>query len=332
MNILRRLLSPRVQSDEDPKRTAEVPELEAAFDRLISLLGFDPQNPGWLPALRDLHRHSRSRRLQIIPDYFYTPVFAPADLSSAVWEGTFPDCGRFDLEDQLTFLRETPTRQEELEALPSEPLAQGNLSFNWSNPQFSHADAALYYSLIRRFRPGQIIEIGAGHSTTLALRALQTNGAGRLLCIDPHAPPFLQSLSPPIELRAQRVQDVPDSLFQELSPSDILFIDGSHICKTGSDVNHLFLRVLPTLPKGVFVHIHDICLPFEYPRSWSEDVLCYWNEQYVLAGLLANSSKYRVLLGVYFLQKTDERVLLPFLPRLPGVFPGGGSLWLESIA
>jgi hypothetical protein len=38
------------------------------------------------------------------------------------------------------------------------------------------------------------------------------------------------------------------------------------------------------------------------------------------------------LVQVYFLQKTDERVLLPFLPRLPGVFPGGGSLWLESIA
>ena len=90
-----------------------------------------------------------------------------------------------------------------------------------------------------------------------------------------------------------------------LAPSDILFIDGSHISKTGSDVNHLFLRILPRLPKGVVVHIHDICLPFEYPKAWSEDVLCYWNEQYVLAALLANAARYEILLGVYFLQKTD---------------------------
>jgi hypothetical protein len=173
--------------------------------------------------------------------------------------------------------------------------------------------------------------VGAGHSTTLALRAVQANGTGSVLCIDPHAPPSLQSLNGPIEILPQAVQEVPDSLFLELSPSDILFIDGSHICKTGSDVNHLFLRILPKLPKGVLVHIHDVCLPFEYPKQWSKEVLCYWNEQYVLAGLLANSTKYRVLVGVYFLQKTDERVLLPFLPNVPGVFPGGGSVWLQSL-
>jgi hypothetical protein len=95
-------------------------------------------------------------------------------------------------------------------------------------------------------------------------------------------------------------------------------------------VNHLFLRILPKLPKGVLVHIHDICLPYEYPRRWSEEALCYWNEQYVLAALLANSSKYEILLGVYFLQKTDPHVLTPYVPPIPGVYPGGGSLWMRS--
>ncbi len=84
------------------------------------------------------------------------------------------------------------------------------------------------------------------------------------------------------------------------------------------------------MPKGVLVHIHDICLPYEYPKRWSDDVLCYWNEQYVLAALLANSPKWEILLGVYFLQKTGIDVLKPYVPSVPGVFPGGGSLWLRS--
>ena len=129
---------------------------------------------------------------------------------------------------------------------------------------------------------------------------------------------------------ARPVQESPDSVFLDLEPSDILFIDGSHITKTGSDVNHLFLRILPRLPKGVIVHIHDICLPFEYPQYWSQEVYCYWNEQYVLAALLANSTKYEVLLGVYFLQKTDIETLRPYVPQVPGVKPGGGSLWLRA--
>jgi hypothetical protein len=127
---------------------------------------------------------------------------------------------------------------------------------------------------------------------------------------------------------ARPVQESPDSVFLDLGPSDILFIDGSHMAKTGSDVNHLFLRILPRLPKGVIVHIHDICLPFEYQHYWSEDALCYWNEQYVLAALLANSTKYEILLGVYFLQKTDIESLRPYVPKVPGVKPGGGSLWM----
>jgi len=125
---------------------------------------------------------------------------------------------------------------------------------------------------------------------------------------------------------------VKDSLFLDLEPSDILFIDGSHISKTGSDVNHLFLRILPRLPAGVLVQIHDICLPFEYQRYWSEDVLCYWNEQYVLAALLANSAKFEVLAGVYFLQRREPEILRGFIPDLPCVLPGGGSLWLRVLS
>jgi len=309
--------------------SGEGPGVDELFNLLVRRLGFDPAWPGWSPALRELHRRSRASRLQLIPDFFYTPVFSPGDLPAAVWNGDFPACGDFDLERQRAFLRETPSFAKELSSLPFDPSPENPATFCWGNDQFSHSDASLYYSLIRRFRPQRVVEVGAGHSTKLASRAIRENGAGRILCIDPHAPQWLGALEGEIEVVAKPVQETPDSVFLGLAPSDILFIDGSHISKTGSDVNHLFLRILPRLPKGVVVHIHDICLPFEYPKAWSEDVLCYWNEQYVLAALLANAARYEILLGVYFVQKRDIEALRPFVPSVPGVYPGGGSLWMR---
>jgi len=320
-----KLFRKKVESAVPPPR-----DLAAEFDRLFEGLGADPLHPGWSPALRELHRHSRSKRLQILPDFFYTSVFNPADLPPEVWDATFSHCGRFDLDAQRAFLKETPSFAKELARFPYEKPADDDVSFYWGNDQFSHADASLYYALLRRFRPRRVVEVGAGHSTKLAALALRENGAGRILCIDPHAPGWLGKLEGEIEVVPRPVQQTPDEVFLGLEPSDVLFIDGSHISKTGSDVNHLFLRILPRLPKGVIVHVHDICLPFEYPRYWSEDVFCYWNEQYVLAALLANSVKYEILLGVYFLQKSDPEALRPFVPDVPGVFVGGGSLWIRA--
>ena len=300
------------------------------YDEIVRRVGFDPNAPNWTPELRELHRHSREKKLQLFPDFFYTPVFSPEDLSNEVWAGTFPHCGTWDLDAQRAFLRETPSYAEELSALSwNRPESDGDASFYWGNGQFSHSDASLYFSFVRRFRPGRIVEVGAGHSTRLAARAIEANGSGRILCIDPHAPEWLGRLDAPVEVQAIPVQEVPEETLLELSPSDILFIDGSHISKTGSDVNHLFLRILPRLPKGVLVHVHDICLPFEYPRYWSQVELCYWNEQYVLAALLANSPKFEILVGVHYLQKADIECLKPFVPKVENVTPGGGSLWLR---
>jgi hypothetical protein len=48
--------------------------------------------------------------------------------------------------------------------------------------------------------------------------------------------------------------------FSALEAGDILFIDSSHVAKTGSDVNYLIFRVLPTLREVVHIHFHDVFL------------------------------------------------------------------------
>jgi hypothetical protein len=308
------------------------PSVDELFDALVARLGFDPAHPGWSPALRELHRRSRRSRLQLIPEFFYTPVWSPELVPESQWEARFDACGEWDLARQRAFLAETPAFAEVLGALPWDAPADKAV-FHWNNDQFSHSDAALYYTLLRRLRPRRVVEVGAGNSTKLAAKALGDNGAGSILCIDPHAPSWLPGLGANVQVQvlAAPVQEAPDDVFLSLSENDVLFIDGSHISKTGSDVNHVFLRILPRLPKGVVVHVHDICLPFEYPRYWSEDVLCYWNEQYVLAALLANSTKLEVLLGSYFLHRTEPDLLRRFLPSpaIAGVESIGGSVWMR---
>ena len=73
------------------------------------------------------------------------------------------------------------------------------------------------------------------------------------------------------------------SAFEALVEGDILFIDSSHILMPGTDVDMLFNHVLPGLPRGVLVHVHDVFLPDDYPPEWE------WrgyNEQLAVATLI----------------------------------------------
>lgn len=56
--------------------------------------------------------------------------------------------------------------------------------------------------------------------------------------------------------------------FSNLEDGDVLFIDSTHVSKMGSDVNYLFFEIIPRLKKGVYIHLHDIIYPFEYPMEW----------------------------------------------------------------
>jgi hypothetical protein len=121
---------------------------------------------------------------------------------------------------------------------------------------------------------------------------------------------------------------VDPSVFAALGPGDILFIDSTHVCKPGSDVEFLFSRVLPALAAGVYVHVHDIFYPFEYPKEWVEEGRA-WNEAYLLAAFLQYNRAFRVeFWGQYLQHFHRERFAadLPLYLRDPG-----GSIWLRKV-
>ena len=205
-----------------------------------------------------------------------------------------------------------------------------NKKFDMENGKFGHHDAPVYYSMIRHFKPKKIIEVGAGSSTELAYLAAQNDGDTSIISIDPFVnEDFKKRMSEHVNFIQKPVQNIPLSLFESLSKNDILFIDSSHVTKIGSDVNFLFLEVLPTLKPEVIVHVHDIFLPRTYSRAWLENHLIFWNEQFLLNAFLIENKSFEVLLANSFMGTTYPESLRSFYDT--GKISGGGSFWMRRI-
>jgi predicted O-methyltransferase YrrM len=160
--------------------------------------------------------------------------------------------------------------------------ADGPPEPRWKQNWFPRLDGALSYTIVREMRPHNIIEVGSGHSTRFIAKAIKDSALNtEFTTIDPAPRATISQL--PINIIRNTIENIDMSLFKTLSVDDILFIDSSHILLPGTDVDFLLNRVIPILPSGVILHIHDIFLPDDYPAEWA------WrgyNEQQGIATLL----------------------------------------------
>ena len=200
------------------------------------------------------------------------------------------------------------------------------------NTAFPLHDAFVLHAMIRHFNPRRFIEIGCGFSSCMVLDTLEQLGwKTRLTFIEPY-PELLRKLVRPedeqhYELKANFVQDIPIDNYASLEANDILFVDTSHVSKIGSDVNHIFFKILPALQKGVLVHFHDIWYPFEYPRDWFDRGM-FWNEAYLLRAFLMYNSAFEVVMFNDYLSKCAPDRFKEKFPSLQGNNRGAG-LWLR---
>lgn len=235
-------------------------------------------------------------------------------------------------QDQLDLLNVFGTRY--YTEMPFDEEPKDGLRYGFRNPAYAHTDAIFLYSMIRHHQPKRIIEVGSGYSSCVTLDTNELFFANSIECtfIEPY-PKLLQSLlkrgdEERIRIISTRVQDVPLSNFDSLEAGDILFIDSTHVSKTGSDVNYLIFEVLPRLTSGVVIHIHDIFYPFEYPKRWVMEGRA-WNEGYLLRAFLQFNSAFRVLLFANFLTTFHPNRLIAALPKCQGNF--GGNIWLQRV-
>ncbi len=137
----------------------------------------------------------------------------------------------------------------------------------WNQDWFPRLDGAAAYVLVREVRPRRIVEVGSGHSTRFMARAIRDAGLEtEITAIDPAPRADIDGLG--VTIIPRTLQEAGTTPFAALAAGDVLFIDSSHILMPGTDVDILFNHVLPALPAGVLIHIHDVFLPDGYPADW----------------------------------------------------------------
>jgi predicted O-methyltransferase YrrM len=215
--------------------------------------------------------------------------------------------------------------------------------FSLGNSQFGWMDARLLYYYLKVNKPKRIIEIGSGNSTLLMYNTKkQLNLDLSIICIEPFPNDYLIKLSNlnEITLIKDKLENVDLNKFKNLVKNDILFIDSSHVLKLNSDVLYYFTRILPILRRGVYVHIHDIFFPYDYPSEWIRGGK-FWNEQYFLFIFLQYNTKYKITFcNKYAEYKYSDKLKviqkdcyenLTFIGNSNKNVFSGGSIWLKVV-
>lgn len=270
------------------------------------------------------------------PGHFYSPIVDRDEMSRRS-DQFFAPPGRtlpgIDLNEagQLALLSEFEAFYAEI---PFKDTKQPGHRYYYKNNFYCQSDGIFLYSMIRRFQPKRIIEIGSGFSSACMLDTLDSLGRTdvSLTFIEPYPDRLKANMQPADFERCtiieSGVQDVDTSLFSTLQANDILFVDSTHVSKTGSDVNRIVLDILPNLASGVVVHFHDIFYPFEYPREWVLSKKGFgWNEAYILRAFLSNNPDFSIIAFNTFLQTFH---LSRFAAHMPVCLENsGGSIWIR---
>jgi predicted O-methyltransferase YrrM len=300
-----------------------------------------------LPWLGDLHRYIvalEAERDQLradlahwktwmSPGHFYSPIPSIDEIRAREGELFGPpptSLPGIDLraDQQIALVRELARFYGELPF----PRTQSPETRYWfENWAYSYADAIYLYSMLRHLKPRRVIEVGSGFSSAAML-----DTADRWLpetsftFIDPDTSTLDALLRPGdrerVTIIRAKLQDVPLTTFDTLEANDILFIDSTHVSKTGSDVNRILFDILPRLVSGVHIHFHDVFYPFEYPKEWVYEGRA-WNEDYILRAFLEFNDAFHIVLFGTWLARFHCQLLAELMPLT--LENPGGSLWLS---
>lgn len=211
--------------------------------------------------------------------------------------------------------------------------AQKGTTVYWQNNYLPGLDIISLFAMIKKRNPNKIIEIGSGHSTAVMRTAiLHENLKSKIICIDPSPRRELKDLAD--EWIPSPLEELSDfNLFATLNPGDVVFFDGSHISLSNTDVTIFFLEIMPLIPCGTYVCIHDIYLPYDYPEEMAKRG---YNEQYLLALLLTlGQHKFEVIFPAYFTylnsgtQLKLNESLWSKIGHAPMIEKHGGSFWFK---
>jgi predicted O-methyltransferase YrrM len=289
-------------------------------------------------ALENENAHLRAvYETWVPPGHFYSPYpdLAEYDRRAAGLRDPSRELVGIDLHeaDQLALVGVVADLLDDDLDLAEHDADRGDGRRYWlDNPAYSYGDGVVLHGLLRHLRPKRIAEVGSGYSSALILDTVDGWLPGtEVTFVEPY-PELVEGLLHPgdadrVTIHRSAVQDVAAEVFEALGPGDVLFVDSTHVAKAGSDVNHLVFEVLPRLPPGVWVHLHDIFFPFEYPDAWVREGRA-WDEAYLLRAFLSYNDAFAVRWFQDFLwtRHRDAVGRLPWVAQNPGA-----NLWLERV-
>jgi len=291
----------------------------------------DVQHAVWAPL--EMREQLQKNQVTVVPANFYSNIPTLEEIAGsfeykADVAPPYLDSGIFDgqaMRDELLKLTEYSADFNP----PKHGDAESPDGFFWGNDQFPFVDGMAYHAVLRKLKPQAVVEIGSGFSSLVAIDALRRNGSGRLTCIEPFPRKFLEDRadSGQLNLVREKAQSF-DDLNDMLQDGDVLFIDSTHTVKIGSDCLHLYLRLLPKIKRRIWVHVHDVFLPFGMPADWARDLHIYWTEQYLLLAFLLDNPKATVKFGAKYHEHVDRQLLEQTFMHGRSI-SNGGSLWFE---
>jgi hypothetical protein len=295
-----------------------------------------------LHGLRRLLPPSARRRLSIWlrqkgfqPDAHYAiRIEYPTSASNSPRWNPHPGLQQIIESGDQTYRRSLETIAEYRESLLRiETHAQDRRDPSWANEWLPPLDGAALYAFIRSRSPGLYMEIGSGHSTKFAARARQDGELEtRIVSIDPQPRAEVDELCDRVLRVPLEAADI--GVFRELSDGDVIFFDGTHRTFMNSDATVFFLEVLPQLAGGVLVGVHDIFLPYDYPREFADR---YYSDQYLLgAHLIAGNAALDPVLPTFYARHHPVLGSLTGAVwsdrRLDGIDPDGHAFWFLTRA
>lgn len=274
-------------------------------------------------------------RLFVPPGHFYSPVVDPEALAR---EG-FAERRRSDavLAINMDFARMAALFQRLMVHAPAIDFpthAAPGRRYCYENDQYSYGDAIILAAMVREYRPARYLEVGSGYSSAVVLDTLDAMPGARTACtfIEPYTARLDSLLTEAdtarVRIIRQGVQQVPLALFEELEDGDVLFLDTTHVVKTGSDVVHEVLHILPRLASGVIVHFLDVFADFEYPEPWIMDDNRSWNEQYMLRAFLMYNDVFEIIYANHAFFNAHRQLVESLCPLIARNY--GGGLWLRK--
>lgn len=273
--------------------------------------------------------------MRFAPGHFYSPIVSKDDVKNnehEIWKSVQPN--------DILGIEFFETRQKELlvllsnyySELPFQRHKNTTLRYFFENKFYSYTDGIILYSMLRHLKPKKVVEIGSGFSSALMLDVNEHffDNKISLTFIEPY-PERLNSLLKKSDIEQTEiiesfVQKVDLKVFKSLRANDILFVDSSHIVKTGSDVNYILFNILPQLNSGVLVHFHDVFYPFEYPKKWVFNGF-NWNEDYFLRAFLMYNNNFEIVLFADYLHQCHSSVF----DAMPMAYKNtGGNFWIRK--